>query len=56
MSQELIERRSELRRSISTLEWDKKLGQLNFSKESILEESKKQLEDIDIKLKNEQIL
>ena len=56
MSEELIERRSELRKTISVLEWDKKLSQLNFSKEHILEESKKELEDIEKMLNNEQIL
>lgn len=50
MSEELIEKRSELRRTISVLEWDKRLSQLNFSKEKILEDSRKELEDIEKKL------
>ena len=51
MSEQLIEKKSELRRTIFTLEWDKKLSQLNFSKEHILEESKKELAEIEEKLK-----
>jgi len=36
----------ELKRKIMTLEWDKKQRQLNFSKNDLLEEYKKQLSNI----------
>ena len=50
LNEELIEERSELRKKVLTLEWDKRLRQINFSKNSMLEEYKKQLSDIEVKL------
>ena len=53
--EELLERRSDLRRKILTLEWDKKRSQLNFGKNQQLEECKKELENIENELvKNNQ--
>jgi hypothetical protein len=48
--EELLERKSELKRSILTMEWDKKRSQLNFSKNQNLEECKKELESVESKL------
>jgi len=53
MSEDLIEKIAELRKTISVLEWDKKLSVVDFSKEQILEQSKKELAEIENKLKNE---
>ncbi len=48
--EELLEIRSDLRRKILTLEWDKKRSQLNFGKNQQLEECKKELENIENEL------
>ncbi|MBT3464892.1 hypothetical protein HOD20_03850 [archaeon] len=37
-------RRSELKKQILTLEWDKKQRQINFSKQKMLEDYKKELD------------
>lgn len=44
---DLIEKRSELRKKIMTLEWDRKRNQLNFGKTWQLEECKKELEELE---------
>ena len=48
--EELLERRSELKKDILTLEWDKKMSQINFGKTQRLEECKKELEKIETEL------
>ncbi len=50
---DILERRSELKKSILTLEWDKNLRQINFSKNSLLEDYKKELAEIEAGLKVE---
>ena len=52
MDEELAEQCKELKSKIITLEWDKKLRQINFSKNSLLEQYKKQLSDIEAKIDN----
>jgi len=47
---ELIERKSELKKKILTLEWDKGRSHLVFNKNNKLEEYKKELEEIDKKI------
>ena len=47
---ELVEKRSELKKKILVLEWDKKRSQLNFGKNNQLEEYKKELETIENQL------
>ncbi|MBU0616017.1 MAG: hypothetical protein KJ601_08065 [Nanoarchaeota archaeon] len=39
------EERDDLKRKVQILEWDKKMGQASFSKEHLLEEYKKKLDD-----------
>ena len=52
---ELIKRKSELKRKIIAMEWDKKRNQLHFAKNNKLEECKKELEMVENKLNgNEQ--
>ena len=52
--EELQVRRSELKKKILTLEWDKKHRQINFSKNSQLEDLRAEFEEISKKLnKNE---
>jgi len=48
----LLEKRSELRRSIQIMDWDKKRSQLNFSKGEQLKECKKELENVENALKD----
>ena len=45
-NKDLEDRKSELKKKIITLEWDKKRNQINFSKKLILEKYKKELEEI----------
>lgn len=47
---DLVEKRSELKKKILVLEWDKKRSQLNFGKNNQLEEYKKELETIENQL------
>jgi len=47
---ELVEKRSELKKKILVLEWDKKRSQLNFGKNNQLEEYKKELDTIESEL------
>lgn len=51
MEKELLDRKSNLKRKILTLEWDKKLRQINFSKNRQLEDYKKELKEIQNKIK-----
>jgi hypothetical protein len=51
MDETLVEQMQNLRKKIMTLEWDKKLRQINFSKNTLLEEYKQQLTEIEDKLK-----
>lgn len=55
MENMLIEKRSELRQKIMTMEWDKKLNQINFSKEQMLKDYKKELEEIELALNKKEI-
>jgi len=48
--EELVERRSELKSKILTLNWDLKRSQLNSGKSQQLEEFKKELAEIEGKL------
>jgi len=48
--EELLERKSELKRQILTMEWDKKKSQLNFGKTEQLKECKEELEKVEGKL------
>jgi hypothetical protein len=50
---ELLERKSELKKKILIMEWDKKRSQLNFGHTTRLEELKKELSDVEEKLKEE---
>jgi len=52
--EDLIERASQLRKRIMTLEWDKKRNQINFGRTRQLEEYKKELEEIDAKKSEKQ--
>ena len=47
-----IERISELKRSIMTLEWDKQRNQINFGKTQQLEDYKKELVELEAKIKD----
>jgi len=47
--EDLIEKKSELRKKIMTLEWDKQRNQINFGKTQQLEECKKELEELESK-------
>ena len=49
---ELVERRSELRKRILTLEWDKERNQLNFGKNQQLDKLKEDLKKIENSLNN----
>ena len=44
---DLIEKRSELKKKIMTLEWDRQRNQINFGKTRQLEEYKKELEELE---------
>ena len=50
---ELLDSRSELRKKILTMEWDKKSNQIAFAKKHHLEECKKELERIEAELGGE---
>ena len=50
MTDEIIKRKEELKRKILTLEWDKKLNQINYAKESKLKQFKEELKGIEDKL------
>ena len=47
LSSEQKEEMNDLKRKIMTLEWDKKLRQINFAKSNLLEGYKKQLSEIE---------
>ena len=47
---ELLDNRSELKKKILTMEWDKKIGQITFAKSHQLDECKKELERIEAEL------
>ena len=47
---ELLDSRSELRRKILILEWDKKSNQITFTKDNQLKECKQELERIESEL------
>jgi hypothetical protein len=51
MDETLVDQMQNLRKKIMTLEWDKKLRQINFSKNTLLEEYKQQLTEIEDKIK-----
>ena len=55
-SVELVERKRELEMKIRTLEWDKNLRQINFSKNRILERCKEELSQIESSLKEEEVV
>lgn len=48
--EELMDRKSALKKQILTLEWDKKMSQLNFGKGQQLEGYKKDLEAVESEL------
>ncbi len=50
---ELIERKEVLKGRILRLEWDKKRRQIHAAKKEKLEQYKKELEEIELKLKGE---
>ncbi len=50
--EELLERKSELKRKILTMDWDKKRSQLTFGKDQQLKECKEKLEKIENGLKS----
>ena len=47
---ELLDTKSDLKRKILTLEWDKKRSQITFAKNTQLEECQKELERIEAEL------
>ena len=47
MDENLVRKRSELKRKLSPLEWDKKLNQINFAREMELNVYKKELEAVE---------
>jgi hypothetical protein len=51
MEQKLLDKKHELNRKILTLEWDKKHHNINFSKQKKLEHYKKELEEVENQLK-----
>lgn len=55
MDEELTKRKDEIERTISILEWDNRLGQINPAKKVHLEAYKNELTSINAKLKPELI-
>ena len=58
MDENLLNRRTELRRKLFPLEWDKKLKQINFARDMELTAYKQELENIEKEIsgQNAQIL
>ena len=54
MEETLVDQIEGLKRKIQTLEWDKKLGQITFSKASLLDQYKERLNHMEEKIKEDE--